>query len=104
MQNLLYLFKFEQSTSGNTESHLTIMHCCDSIFNNYENNNYYYYTSNCYYYGVVQEVHTRVLGKGQELLSRNAGRFEINQLLIADDTALLAGSEESFVEYAKAES
>ena len=99
MQNLLYLFKFEQSASGNTESHLTIMHCwCDSIFNNY------YYTYNCYYYGVVQEVHTRVLGKGQELLSRNAGRLEINQLLIADDTALLACSEESFVEYAKAES
>ena len=41
--------------------------------------------------GVVQEVNVRVLGKGLELLS---GRFEINQLLFADDTALAANSEE----------
>ena len=29
-----------------------------------------------------------------ELLSANGGRFEINQLLFADDTALVADSEE----------
>ena len=43
--------------------------------------------------GVVREVNVRVLGKGLELLSANGGRFEINQLLFADDTALAADSE-----------
>ena len=46
--------------------------------------------------GVVREVNVRVLGKGLELpsakglelLSENGARFEINQLLFADDTAL----------------
>ena len=40
------------------------------------------------------EVNVSVLGKGLELLSANGGRFEINQLLFADDTALVADSEE----------
>ena len=44
---------------------------------------------NVYMDGVV-----RVLRKGLELLSTNGGRFEINQLLFADDTALVADSEE----------
>ena len=35
----------------------------------------------------------RLLGKGLELLSANGGRFEINQLLFADGTALVADSE-----------
>ena len=35
-----------------------------------------------------------MLGKGMELLSVNGGRFEINQLLFADDTALVADSEQ----------
>ena len=35
-----------------------------------------------------------MLGKGLELLSANGGRFEINQLLFADDTALVADSDE----------
>ena len=45
-----------------------------------------------------------------ELLSANGGRFEINQLLFADDTELVADSEEklcrlvSLVEHAKEES
>ena len=43
--------------------------------------------------GVVREVNVRVLGKGLKLLSANGGKFEINQLLFADDTALLADSE-----------
>ena len=43
---------------------------------------------------MVREVNVRVLGKGLEVLSANGGRFEINQLLFADDTALVADSEE----------
>ena len=35
----------------------------------------------------------RVLGKRLKLLSVNGGRFQINQLLFADDTALVADSE-----------
>ena len=42
---------------------------------------------------MVREVNVRVLGKGLELLSANGGRFEMNQLLFTDDTALLADSE-----------
>ena len=34
-----------------------------------------------------------MLRKGLELLSANGGRFEINQLLFSDDTALVADSE-----------
>ena len=47
---------------------------------------------NVYMNGVVREVNVRVLGKRLELLSANGGRFEINQLLFADDTALVANS------------
>ena len=43
---------------------------------------------------VVREVNVRMLGKGLELQSANGGRFEINQLLFADDTTLVADSEE----------
>ena len=43
--------------------------------------------------GVVREVNVRVLGKVLELLNANSGMFEINQLLFADDTALVADSE-----------
>ena len=39
-------------------------------------------------------MNVRVLGKGLELLSANGVRFEINQLLFTDDTALVADSEE----------
>ena len=49
---------------------------------------------NVYMNGGVREVNVRVLGKGLELLSANGGRFEINQLLFANDTALVADSEE----------
>ena len=44
--------------------------------------------------GAVQEVNVRALGKELELLSTNGGRFEINQVLLADDTALVADSAE----------
>ena len=49
---------------------------------------------NVYKDGVVRKVNVRVLGKGLELLSANGGRVEINQLLFADDRALVADSEE----------
>ena len=39
-------------------------------------------------------MNVKVLEKGLELLSANGGRFEINQPLFADDTALMANSEE----------
>ena len=44
--------------------------------------------------GVVREVNVRVDGNCLELLSAYGGRFEINELLFADDTALEADSEE----------
>ena len=39
---------------------------------------------------MVREVNVRVLGKVLELLSADSGRFEINQRLFANDTALVA--------------
>ena len=39
-----------------------------------------------YMYGVVREVNIRVLGKLLEFLGADGGRFEINQLLFADDS------------------
>ena len=48
---------------------------------------------NVYMYCVVREVNVWVLGKGLELLSANCGRFEINQPLFADDTALVVDSD-----------
>ena len=49
---------------------------------------------NVYMDGVVREVTVRALKKWLKLLSTNGGRFEINQLLFADDTAQVADSEE----------
>ena len=48
---------------------------------------------------VVREVNVRVLGKWLELLSAKGGRFEINQLLFADDAALVADSKRSCVDW-----
>ena len=42
----------------------------------------------------VGEANVGVLGKGYELLSAYGGRFEINQLLFADNTALVADSDQ----------
>ena len=42
----------------------------------------------------MREVNARVLRKGLELQRANGGRFQINQVLFADDTALVADSEE----------
>ena len=38
-------------------------------------------------------MNVRVLGKGLELLNAYGSRFEINKLLFADDTALVADSK-----------
>ena len=43
-----------------------------------------------------------VLSKGLKLLVVNGGRFEILQLLFADDTALVANSEEKLCRLASA--
>ena len=48
---------------------------------------------NVYMDSVVREVYARVLGKGLELLSANGCRFKRNQLLFADDKALVATEE-----------
>ena len=44
--------------------------------------------------GLVRDVIVRLLVKRPEQLSANGGRFKISQLLFADDTALVADSEE----------
>ena len=44
--------------------------------------------------GGVLEANTSVLGTGLELLRVNGGRFEICQLLFADDTALVANLDQ----------
>ena len=49
---------------------------------------------NVYMDGVVQEVNVGVFEKGLKLLSANGRGFKINQLLFAQDTALVADSEE----------
>ena len=41
-----------------------------------------------------RKVNVRLLGKRLELLSAYCGRFEINQLLFANNTELVAGSEQ----------
>ena len=51
---------------------------------------------NEYMDGVVREVNFRVRGKGLELPSANYGRFEINQLLFSNDTALVTNSKELY--------
>ena len=48
---------------------------------------------------MVRDVNVRVLGKGLQLLNANGGRFEINQLLFADDTALVADQRISCVDW-----
>ena len=54
---------------------------------------------NVYMDGVVRDVNVGVLGRGLELLNANGGWFEINQLLFADDTALVADSEDKCVDW-----
>ena len=49
---------------------------------------------NLYIDGVVREVNARVLGRGLKLIDRNENEWEMNQLLFADDTVVVADSEE----------
>ena len=49
---------------------------------------------NIYIDGVVREVNARVLGRGLKLRDRNECDWELNQLLFADDTVVVADSEE----------
>ena len=48
---------------------------------------------NIYMDGVVREVDARVLGRGVNLVDEEGGEWAINQVLFADDTALVADSE-----------
>ena len=43
--------------------------------------------------GVVREVNARVLGRGLKLVDGNDNEWELNQLLFADDTVVVADSE-----------
>ena len=49
---------------------------------------------NLYIDGVVREVNARVLGRGLKLTDSNENEWEMNQLLFADDTVVVADSEE----------
>ena len=49
---------------------------------------------NLYIDGVVREVNARVMGRGLKLIDANANEWELNQLLFADDTVVVADSEE----------
>ena len=48
---------------------------------------------NLYIDGVVREVNDRVLGRGLKLADGNDNERELNQLLFADDTVVVADSE-----------
>ena len=48
---------------------------------------------NLYIDGVVREVNTRVLGRGLRMVDANGNEWEMNQLLFADDTVVVADSE-----------
>ena len=45
---------------------------------------------NLYIVGVVREVNARVLGRGLKLVEGNDNVWELNQLLFADDTVVVA--------------
>ena len=49
---------------------------------------------NVYMDGVVREVKMRTLGRGLEMKGMNGCEWEVSQLLFADDTALVASTEE----------
>ena len=48
---------------------------------------------NLYIDGVVREVNARVLGRGLKLIDGNDKGWELNQLLFADDTVVVADYE-----------
>ena len=48
---------------------------------------------NLYIDGVVREVNARVLGRGLKLADENDNEWELNQLLFAEGTVVVADSE-----------
>ena len=48
---------------------------------------------NLYIDGVAREVNARLLGRGLKLVDGNDNEWELNQLLFADDTVVVADSE-----------
>ena len=50
---------------------------------------------NLYIDGVIREVNARALGRRLKLIDGNDNEWELNQLLFADDTVVVADSEES---------
>ena len=46
--------------------------------------------------GVGKKVNARILGRSLSLVNSDNGEWKINQLLFADDTAVVADSEEKF--------
>ena len=53
----------------------------------------YFLASFCYFVKKVREVNARVLGRGLKLVDGNDNEWELNQLLFADDTVVVADSE-----------
>ena len=51
---------------------------------------------NIYMDGVGKKVNARILGRSLSLVNSDNGEWKINQLLFADDTAVVADSEEKF--------
>ena len=45
--------------------------------------------------GVVRRVNTQVLGRGLNLVDGSGNEWEMNQLLFADDTVVVADSEKA---------
>ena len=52
---------------------------------------------NLYNDGVVREVNALVLGRGLKLADGNDNRWELNQLLFADDTVVVVDCERKAV-------
>ena len=48
---------------------------------------------NLYIDGVVRGKYARVIGRGLKLVDGNDNEWELNQLLFADDTVVVADSE-----------
>ena len=53
---------------------------------------------NLYIDGVIREVNARVHGRGLKLMDGNDNEWELNELLFADDTVVVADSEEKLCE------
>lgn len=52
------------------------------------------YLFNLYMYSVVREVNVRTLGVVAQTVGENERKWQVNRLLLTNDTALVAGFEE----------